>query len=90
MMGYDPEKKKYVASWVDNAQPRLMLLEGTYDAATNTLTMYTESKDPTGKPVKEKHTHQYKGEDHRVFRIFQPGPDGKDMLFMEVSYKKRR
>lgn len=91
MMGYDPDKKKYVASWVDNATPRLMLLEGTYDEAKRTLTMFTESKDPaTGQPVKEKHTHHFQDDDHRVFRMYQPGPDGKDAMIMEVVYTRRK
>lgn len=29
--GYDPVKKKYVGTWVDNLNPHLHLIEGDYD-----------------------------------------------------------
>lgn len=89
--GYDTEKKKYVGTWVDNVTARIMPLEGTYDAASKTLTLYTEAISPiTGKPVKERHVHEYKDEDHRLLRMYQPGPDGKDSLLMEVAYTRRK
>jgi hypothetical protein len=36
--GYDNVKQKFVSSWIDNMGTGIMLLEGTYDAATKTFT----------------------------------------------------
>jgi hypothetical protein len=90
-LGYDPEKGKYVTSWVDNMAPKLTILEGTYDSATRTLTMLTDGKDPaTGKPIKEKHTHLFKDDDNRTFKMSHTGEDGKEVVLMEVVYKRRK
>ncbi|MET0637476.1 MAG: DUF1579 domain-containing protein [Chitinophagaceae bacterium] len=36
--GYDNYKKKYFSSWIDNMGTGLLVMEGTYDPATKTLT----------------------------------------------------
>ena len=40
--GYDNVKKKFLASWIDNMGTGIMNLEGTYDAATKSLTYHAE------------------------------------------------
>ena len=88
--GYDTAKQKYVGSWVDNATAKIMALEGTYDAKTRTLTFTTEAVSPfTGKVVKERHVHQYQDETHRTLKMYQPGPDGKEMMTMQIDYTRR-
>lgn len=39
ILGFDPEKGKFVSVWVDSTTPKIAALEGTYDADTKTLTM---------------------------------------------------
>lgn len=90
-VGYDPVKKKYIGSWVDSVTPHLTLMEGTYDEAKKTLTLLTEGINPaTGKPVKERHLHEYKDEDTRILKMYQEGEGGKDVLMMELTYKRRK
>jgi hypothetical protein len=90
ILGYDPAKKKFVGSWVDNMSTYIAPMEGDYDAKTKTRTMTVESLDPmTGKPMKQKHVTVYKG-DAREFAIYVPGPDGKDMKILEMTAKRRK
>jgi hypothetical protein len=90
-VGYDPALKRYVGAWVDNASARLMTMRGTYDEASGTLTMMTEGVDPaTGKLVPQKHETIYKDEETRIHRMSQPGEGNKDVVMMEIVYKRRK
>ncbi|MFO0959777.1 MAG: DUF1579 domain-containing protein [Isosphaeraceae bacterium] len=90
VLGYDPNKGKYVGIWVDSMSPKIMHMEGAYDEATKTLTMWTESTDPaTGMPLKEKQIHKAIDADTREFKIIQVGEGGKETVLMVVTYKRR-
>ena len=39
---WDGAKKKYVGAWTDSMSPGMGVSEGTYDAATKTLTSFME------------------------------------------------
>lgn len=49
--GYDPEKGKYVGTWIDNLSPALAIMEGEYDEAKKATVMHWEAPDMTGKVV---------------------------------------
>jgi len=87
---WDPAKKKYVGSWTDSMSAGLGIGESTYDAARKTVTGWMEGPDMTGKVVKSKSLVEYKDADTRVFSMYQAGPDGKEMLGMKISYKRRK
>ena len=56
-MGYDPAKKKFVGTWVDTMAPAYYTVEGTYDAATKTLTAID------GRPRPDRRRHEDEGDD---------------------------
>ena len=85
--GYDPAKKKYVGTWVDTMAPAYYTVEGTYDAATKTLTGLMDGPDPSGVVTKTKETTEWKDADNRVFTMF--GPDGKSVS-MRITYRRRK
>jgi hypothetical protein len=87
--GYDNLKKKYVQTWMDNVSTGLYYAEGTYDAATKTFTFTGESPDATmTKYVKSRSTDKMIDADHGVAQSFQPGPDGKETMTMEITYTR--
>jgi len=86
-MGYDPAKKKYVGTWVDTMTPGYYTVEGSYDAATKTLTATMEGPDPSGHAAKTKETTEWKDPDTRVFTMY--APDGK-AVGMRITYKRRK
>jgi uncharacterized protein DUF1579 len=88
--GFDPGKKKYVTSWVDSMSPGLILGEYSYDAKTKTMKGSMEGPDATGKTMKMNQTTEWKDADTRVFTLFVPGPDGKDIPNMRITYKRRK
>ncbi len=88
--GWDPNKKRYVGTWVDTMSTGLGLSESTYDAATKTMTGTFEGPDPTGQVMKMKAVVVNKDPDTRVFTMSGPGPDGKDMTYMRITYVRRK
>lgn len=86
---WDPNKKKYVSTWTDSMSQGLMTSEGTWDAATHTVTGYAEGPDMTGKVTRMKATTEYK-DDTRVFTMYGPGTGGKDVPMMRITYTRRK
>ena len=88
--GYDTDKKKFVAIWVDSMTSAPMVFEGTYDAKTKTQTMHGEGKGPDGKPAKYKNVTTTPDKDHQTFKMYVLGPDGKENLMMTIEYTRRK
>ena len=89
--GWDPNKKKYVGTWVDTMSTGLGLTESSYDAAAKTMTGTFEGPDPSsGQVTKMKSSVVWKDPNTRVFTMSGPGPDGKDATFMKITYTRRK
>jgi hypothetical protein len=92
-VGFDPTADRYVMCWVDSMSPRLMTLQGTYDAGSKTLTMTGKAYDPMlEKEVEQKTTSRSIDEDHRVFTMYMKAPEyGDDWIKgMEIQYSRRK
>ncbi|HZN41296.1 MAG TPA: DUF1579 domain-containing protein [Planctomycetota bacterium] len=87
--GYDPAKGKYIGTWIDSWSTSIMTLEGTYDAAKKALTMSGTGPGMDGKPVLHHMVTTEKDANTRVFEMFVPGPDGKAMKIMTITYTRR-
>jgi Protein of unknown function (DUF1579) len=90
LTAYDPAKKKYVGSWTDSMSRGISSGESTYDPAAKKITSMMEGPDMTGTIVKTRSVVDYVDADHRVFTMFGPGPDGKEMQTMKISYTRRK
>jgi len=88
--GFDLVKKKYVSTWVDSMSAGIYLVEAAYDPKTKTLKGRMEGPGPPGKAMTMNQTKERKDPDTRVFTMFMPGPDGKDVPAMRISYKRRK
>jgi hypothetical protein len=87
---WDPAKKKYVGSWTDSMSTGIAIGESTYDAATKTVTGWMEGPDMTGQVSKMRSVVQYTSDDARVFTMYGPGPDGKEVMGMRITYTRRK
>lgn len=87
---WDVVKKKYVGSWTDSMSQGLAIGEATWDQAAKKLTGSMEGPDMTGKVVKTRSVVEYPSEGQRVFTAFTPGPDGKEMQLMKITYMRRK
>jgi hypothetical protein len=86
---WDPTKKKYVGTWTDSMSAGIAMGESTYDAAAKTMTGSMDGTDASGKPSKMKSVVEYKDAKTRVFTMYMPGPDGKEVPGMRITYTKR-
>ncbi len=88
LMGYDNIRKKYVSIWIDSVSTGITLMEGTYDEATETLTMTGQTDDPTTGPTKMRSVTREISKDRCVMEMYQAGPDGQEQKCMEVIYTR--
>jgi hypothetical protein len=68
----------------------LSINEGTYDPATKKVTGSMEGPGMAGEIVKSRTVVEYKGTDSRVMTAYTPGPDGKEMQSMRITYTRRK
>jgi hypothetical protein len=87
---WDAAKKKYVGSWTDSMSAGLLLGESTYDPANRKWTGSMEGPDMTGKVTKTRSVVEWVGPNERVFTMYSPGPDGKDVAGMKITYTRRK
>jgi len=88
--GYDNIQKKYVSTWIDNMGTSIMNSTGTVDATGKTFTYECESPDPmTGKMTKTKMVTKIIDDKKHTFEMSGPGPDGKEMKMLEITYTKK-
>jgi hypothetical protein len=84
---YDPAKKKYVAVWLDSMSTSPMLMEGTFDQATKTMTMVGDGPGMDGKPTRHKAVSEWKDDDTFHFKMYMG--DSKEPSFT-IAYKRRK
>jgi hypothetical protein len=89
-LGYDPEKGKYVGTWVDSMNSYLWVYEGTVDATGKILTLETEGPCPM-KPglVRFKEVIEFKSADHRVFTSSMQEDDRKWVQMVSAQYRRK-
>ena len=85
--GYDNAKKKYVASWIDNMGTGIISMEGTWDAATKTMTYIGEEEPMPGVKFKMRETIRTIDNDHHVMEFFEVH-DGAEVKVMEIAYQR--
>lgn len=86
---WDPGRKIYVGSWSDSMTAGLATTESTWDAAKKTMNTTMLTPDGSGGTMKMRSTVEYAA-GKRVFSIFMPGPDGKEMQTMRITYTKQK
>lgn len=89
MIGYDPQKKKYVGIWVDSMSPYLTSLEGTADRQANTLTMDSTGVDPaTEKACRGRLVFHVQDSDHRTLQSFRVDDGQKGQMVFDQHYTR--
>lgn len=92
VFGYDPAKKKYVGTWVDNQTPSLSLMEGTHDEKTGETTYTSSMLNPaTGKMEPTKSVGKMIDSDNKHFAMFMKSATGDGWTkSMEISYRRKK
>ena len=92
-LGYDPQKKKYVGTWIGSMMTKLWVYEGTVDPSGKTLTLSTEGPscaDGGKTTAKFQDIIEFKSDDHRVLTSDFQDQDGNWQKFMTAHYRRRK
>jgi hypothetical protein len=91
-LAYDNAKKLFVSTWIDNVGTGLMVVEGPWDEATQSMTLKGMMVDPaagTGKEVLVKEIFKIIDEKTQVMEMYGNAADGKEFKMMEIKYSRQ-
>jgi len=86
LVGYDTNKKKFVGAWMDTMSTGIMTSEGTYDAASKTLTSHGV-EDAKGMKVKTKDVLKIVSPDEQHMEMYRTMGD-MEMKIMEITFTR--
>jgi hypothetical protein len=89
-VGYDPQKKRYVGSWIGSMMPQLWVYDGWVEG--NSLILESEGPDfvVEGKIGKYRDVTTFEGSDHRTATSYALGDNGEWKAFMTVKYLRKK
>ena len=90
-LGYDPEKQRYVGTWIGSMMTHLWLYEGQLDEAGKALPLEAEGPGMTpGSTARYCDVIELVSDDHRTLTSYALGDDGEWHRFMRVDYRRVR
>lgn len=90
-LGYDPQKKRFVGTWLGSMMTYLWVYDGELDAAGKTLTLNAEGPSMAGDGGMAKYQDLITivSPDERTLTSRQRQPDGTWKQFMTATYKRK-
>jgi len=90
-LGYDPQQKKYIGTWIDSMLSHMWRYTGTLDADKKVLTLDTEGPSfaTPGKMAKYRDVFEIKNKDYKTLTSSVLGDDGKWTSFITVHYRRK-
>jgi Protein of unknown function (DUF1579) len=91
-LGFDPQKQRYVGTFIGSMMTFLWVYEGSLDAAGRALALEVEgpSMAGEGKMAKYKDVIEFLSDDHRTLTSHILGDDGKWTTFMTAHYRRKK
>lgn len=90
-LGYDPQKKRFVGTFIGSMMTYLWLYDGELDAKKNILTLNAEGPSFTaeGKTAKYQDIIEFVSDDHRTLSSQMLMEDGTWHRFMTAHYRRK-
>jgi hypothetical protein len=90
-LGYDPQTKRFVGTFIASMMTHLWPYNGTLDAAGKVLTLDSEgpSFNGDGKMAKYQDIIEFVNDDHRTLTARVLGPDGQWHSMMKAHYRRK-
>ena len=91
-LGFDPDRKRFVGTWVGSMMTNMWVYEGELDATGKVLTLSTTGPafDGSGKTARYQDVITVKDADHRTLTSRVQCEDGRWTEFMSASYRRRK
>jgi hypothetical protein len=88
---FDNQKKVFINTWIDNMGTGVMIMEGPWDEATQSITLKGKMVDPAmGKEIEMKEVLKIVDDNTHMFEMYKPGMDGKEFRCMEIKYTRKK
>lgn len=90
-LGYDPQKQRFVGTFVASMMTHLWLYDGELDSAGRVLTLNAKGPGMSGdgKMAKYQDVIEFKNDDHRTLTARVQGDDGQWTEFMTAHYRRK-
>ena len=91
-LGYDPQQKKYLGTWIGSMMTHMWHYDGEMDASGRILTLSAEGPSMAGDGTMAKYQDiiEIKSKDHRTLSSRVLGPDGTWNHFMTAHYRRKK
>ena len=91
-LGYDPQKKRFVGTFLGSMMTNLWIYDGGLDAAEKVLTLDTEGPSMTGdgKTAQYKDSIEILSKDERTLTSRVQGDDGQWTQIMKMTYRRMK
>jgi hypothetical protein len=91
-LGYDPQKQRFLGTFVGSMMTHLWIYEGTLDASGKVLTLDCEGPSfaPGGGMARYQDIIEIKDANHRTLSSQLQGEDGKWTRFMTAHYTRKK
>jgi hypothetical protein len=90
-LGFDPQRDRYIGSFICSMMPHLWIYNGSFDPVTNVLTLDTEGPTCNAeKMAKFKDRIEFVDDDHRILTSQILDDDGNWHQFMTCHYRRKQ
>jgi len=90
-LGYDNAKKTLISSWVDNMGTGMMIMEGTWDDKTKSVTSKGKMVDPTtGKDVEVREVWKWIDDNNQLMEMYCTAHGKKEYKNMEIRLTRKK
>ncbi len=91
-LGYDPEKKSFVGTWIDSVTPFLWTFAGQLDDEKKVLLLETEGPrwGEMGTSAKYRERHEFLSADHRTTASSIQNEDGSWFTFLRTDCRRKK
>ena len=90
-LGYDPQKKQYVGTWVGSMMTPLWVYAASMDPENKVLTLSADGPNcmEEGKLAKYRDVIEVRNQDYRTLTSYMLGDDGEWRPMMTVNYRRK-
>jgi hypothetical protein len=89
ILAYDNAKKQFINTWIDNMGSGVIVMTGSYNEGTKTLSLKGTQTDPlTGKDSMIREEIQFPDDNTQNFTMWGE-MGGKEQIFMEAIFKRK-
>ena len=90
-LGFDPQKQRFVGTWVGSMMTHLWVYDGALDPAGKVLTLNAEGPSMSGNGMaKYQDIIELKSDDHHTLTARMLGDDGTWTQVMAADYRRKR